>query len=167
MPKPVYVMCAHDIVQDKETNRMSIFNVVEKMVVKQFAKPVSVGQMEPGMLPPGLGLLKAVAVWMKEPSDAGEFEHEFVITSDGVETSVGSQPFVFADDPKKLLHRFFLEFQGGLPVPAESGTLIIRSRVRHSAATDCISQDYLIPVEVLLKTEESEIATHQEAVSSV
>ncbi|MBL8871718.1 MAG: hypothetical protein JNK90_18225 [Planctomycetaceae bacterium] len=69
MPKLEYFLLCESISVDQETNRVSLFNVLEDLHI---TKPPSVGDSKPAFI---LNQFVAVAVFNREPSDLNrEFE---------------------------------------------------------------------------------------------
>lgn len=140
MPSPVYIICAHDIVENKATNVVSIFNVVEKIT----ASRAQAGESVPL---PHVTLLKAIAVWRKEEGDEGqEFESEMTVRAGDEE--LGRATSVFQFDATAGLHRIILTFPVMLAVQ-EDGVVTVRSRIRRADNGDWIEQSYPIAWEFI------------------
>lgn len=147
MPKPVYIVCANSVTVDRESNFVSILNVIEKLDVT-----VQIDKTPDGGRPTSrfhITEAQAVAVWSKVPGDDGkEFESQFRITSP--EGTVSESPIVpFEFEKGKLLHRFILKINV-MPFH-ESGTLQIESAVRKKGTNTWQSQSYEIVIERTVK----------------
>jgi hypothetical protein len=71
MPSPVYILCSESGAEDRETGRLSLFNIIEQVnFARQQQGSASIGTFG------GLSI-QAVAVWAKEESDDPEQEFEF------------------------------------------------------------------------------------------
>ena len=135
MPSPVYIICAHDVIEDKLTNSVSIFKVVEKVIARK-GPPY-----EPFSLPP-VTLLKAIAVWSKEGGDEGhEFESEMTINV-GDEV-VGRAKSDFQFTPEAELHRIIMAFPVMLAVK-EDCVVTVKNRIKKSGDENWIEQSYPI-----------------------
>ena len=159
MPKPVYILCAENITQDRETNLVSISNVIEKFDVTGI--PVDLGQLPntdelskklaqtANIDIGGRPLMKVIAVWALQPGDEGqEFETGMMITSPGKpDMIVGPMPFQFGEGG--IYQRAILTV-GGLP-PLQSGTITVVSRMRKKGETAWKTQSYDIVVEAAIK----------------
>ena len=147
MPRPVYIICAQSMTQDKDTNLVSFFTVIERVTMK--LPPL--GQATPA--PPAahdslardVTAFKVMAAWVREQDDNGEFEHEFSVVVDGEEKPHGRRPFVFGED--KWMQRFVL-LMHGLPAPSTSGIVSVKSKVRRHGSNEWLSQEYPILVEL-------------------
>jgi hypothetical protein len=146
MPKPVYMICAQSMTQDKDTSLVSFFTVIER--VTMILRPT--GQSAPPPIPyddltRDVTTFKVMATWIREQDDNGEFEHEFSVVADGEEKSHGCRPFVFNEE--KFIQRFVLVVHG-LPVPAKAGIVLIKSKVRRHGSEDWLFQEYPIIVDL-------------------
>lgn len=143
MPKPVYIICASGLSEDRATNLVSLFGIIESLVVASdpIAEVAKSTQVKREPKPGDLGQLKVMAVWMKT-SDADvdvTFEHEFVVQCDDVELPpIGRMEFTFTKDA--YLKRFLLCFDG-LPPVTRDGFAVIRSQIRRDGG-DWLSQEY-------------------------
>ena len=86
MPKPVYIICAAGLSEDRSTNLVTLFGFVESLVVAPVPIPdgTKVNFVKGPNNPGELGQLKVMAVWMKTSAaeDNVVFEHEFVLQFD-------------------------------------------------------------------------------------
>ena len=146
MPKPVYVLCAQAVLQEKTSNLVSIFQVLEQItaiIVRKHddeATATNVHGSRDGF--------QAIAVWRKENGDAGEtFVHEFLVA----EQSAGLVPFTFSKE--KNLQWFVLN-AGGFPIPEKSAMVLVTSRVRRESSNAWCSQSYPIFFDITEKSPE-------------
>ncbi|HWB12048.1 MAG TPA: hypothetical protein VG826_22675 [Pirellulales bacterium] len=147
MPKPIFIVCAQSVIEDKTTNNVSILNVLEKIsyIKRKPSDDQPVTQFNCNVL----------AVWRRETSDINvEFETEFslILPSSGDIHSLASSPFTFPED--KELWRFNLMFSGMPPIDGD-GTLIFRHGLRKKAASEWLYQSYPVSVEALKTENES------------
>jgi hypothetical protein len=157
MPKPVYIICAENVVQDKDTNLVSIHNVIERFDVTavgklppDVAKAIGptmkkVAESVEGAPPVGTRpLFKAISVWKKEPGDE-EQPLEILMTvtfPDGHKREFGPTPFQF--DKGSILQRAIVIVGGQLPV--QSGKIRVATSVRKKGDKKWKSQSYDIEV---------------------
>lgn len=155
MPKPIYVICCDSISEDKTTNLLSLFAVLEKVIVVKTAVQSGDDVAAATAIGEQIGRQKAtetrvVAVWMKEPGDEDcVFEHEFsFIAPDGKTTSHPPplQPFGF--ERSTYLQRFTLTLVG-FPVPKETCVVEIQSKVRMHGDEDWLIQSYSLLFEIV------------------
>ena len=71
MPKPVYIICAEGIVQDKRTSLVSIFKVTEQVTLELGDVPAPDAQGR-GLIAGDKFGFEAVSVWRKEGGDEGK-----------------------------------------------------------------------------------------------
>jgi len=137
MPRPVLIVCAQSVAQDATTNLLSIFNVVEKVVLAP--QETDIARRTP--LPQSM---TAVAIWMKDERDAGvqlEHQFQFIIPPDGREVLTPIHPYQF--DDHKHLGRFICHLNG-LPIEGPGLARII-NRIRIAGeGNEWISQEYPI-----------------------
>ena len=154
MPKPVFIICCEGVLQDKTTNNLSIFKVLEKVIVKKgitvdpaspMARPYAAGSGYPGF--------EGVAVWRKEAQDVGKtFFHKFHIEHPDAVAVVEEQTFQFTEAGE--LSRFILVLSG-IPIPEKSGVVLVKSQVREDGSTEWNSQDYPIFFDIIDKPSET------------
>ena len=163
MAKPVYVICCANIIEDKSKNLVSVFSIIERLMIERFvsSKPKSkskktngsanAAQIDPSMIPE---LLQCVAVWMKSDRDSGqEYEHEWVIHyPNGKHNSAGGvRPFRFSEEAMKDLQRFRLGIAfTALPKGDMDGVCRIESRIRKQGNKRWQSQEF--PLRFVLRT---------------
>lgn len=141
MPKPVYIICATGVIEDKQTNLVTIFQAIETVSMTHSDDPKRLAVNE---IPAEFGQMTVLSVWMKQDDDeAVSFEHQFVLHCDELDdVTIESDPFTFGDNA--YLHRFKMTFRG-IPPLQSSGMLAIISRIRKVGDTDWIdSQKYPI-----------------------
>lgn len=145
MPKPIYIICAEAVCEDKGTNQISFFNVVERVLLDAAPQATPV----PPTPAIALTLLKSVtvAVWSRQDGDDGQFESNFLIRlPNGDELNADTGPFSVSAVEDKPLHRFKLSLT--LALPFVSGILTIASRLRPVGSNAAwLSQEYAIPIE--------------------
>jgi len=145
MPKPVYILCAQSGSIDSRTNRISYFNIIEKIEATR-AKVTQRRKPTPGAAP--LLSMRVVAVWMRSGQDTEnqEFEYELVISLPHRQKklSPGKGRFKFT----KPLQRITVDIGGMLPI-IRSGLIKIQCRIRKVGDRKWLSQEYPIIVEVV------------------
>lgn len=153
MPRPVFILCANDFVEDKTTNLLSVHTIIEQIQgfrVEPGANPPRV-EDEAGRraIPVQFQRAKAMAVWMKEPGDDDrEFETEFIVDFGG--ERLAAPLGVFRFEGNASFHRMTLRLHG-FPLPEQSCTGHIIARIRAVGGDDdaWISQDYPILIEMI------------------
>lgn len=144
MPKPVFIICAREIVEDKSTNLLSIFTVIEKIEAVASDSEIPRGRDGRPGIPPQFQQIKVVAVWMQQDGDRdGEFEHEFQVDVGDFHRDMAGN-FTFDDAPLK---RFQLTLVG-FPIPDESCVGYVRSRIRRPGSVEWQIQEYPIPITI-------------------
>lgn len=143
MPKPLYMICAQGAVEDKRTNLVSFYNVLEKLIVQVKEE----GDKEKRSLPPRWRF-RAIAVWMREESDPFDQEFEsqmqMILPPDNRVLDIpGIAKFKFQEG--KHLKRVSLEFDGA--PPRGPGILRLVSLVRAVGSDEWLRQEYPIIVE--------------------
>lgn len=144
MPTPVYIICAESGVQDKERNLVSIFNVLERLMVQVHVSTGTKKDAPQRISPLRLWVL---AVWRHEPGDEErEFESQFrMVLPDGqTREQPGKKRFSF--DPVRDLVRFILRIEVADPLP--EGVLRLQSLLREVGTDRWLTQEYSIPVQV-------------------
>lgn len=146
MPKPRYIVCSDSISQDRGTNLLSLFHVIDGLTA------VKTGQASDGSVAasdhPGNPVrLCCVAVWERtDPETADtEFEHSLTIEGPGnfhLESPTGTFRFT------SRYHRFVVRIGSPTPTDVVSGDVVFRSTVTGKDG-DSWSQEYSIPVEVV------------------
>lgn len=145
MPKPVYIICAEGVTEDRRTNLVSLFNVLEKLTAT--VEPDGDNEEKVQRLP--LLRFRALAVWMREESDPLDQEFEaklqLIIPPDGEEITLPvRRRFKFKEGGH--LQRISLTFEGGPPMKGP-GTLRVLSLVRAVGSEEWLRQEYPIFVE--------------------
>jgi len=155
MPRPVFVILAHGVSEDKTTNLVSLFTIVEvvRHPVAAEEKPTDPSSDKTTFRLSLFSELTALAVWMREDGDEQTvFEHQFAVYVPGEtdeKLTVPPQPFQF--EAEKSLRRFRLNIQGLLPVGKESGIMELESRVRKAESSDeWLRQRYPIVSQILI-----------------
>ena len=145
MPKPVYILCAESGSVDAKTNRMSHFNIIEKIAVTKARVPRQTKPM-PGA--PPLNSMQVVSVWMRTAQDTEnqEFEYELDISLPHSQKkhTPGKGRFKFT----KPLQRITVGIVGLLPF-SRSGLMKIQCRIRKVGDRKWLRQEYPIIIEVV------------------
>ncbi len=144
MPKPVYIICAEGVTEDKRTNLLSFFNIVEKLI----AEPLSEKGEKPSKSP--IFQLRTVAVWMREESDPvdQEFEAQLQLImppNDEIVTAPNISRFRFKEG--SFLVRITLQFMGDPPIKG-AGVLRVVCLVRPVGSEEWQRQEYPIIVQI-------------------
>lgn len=169
MPRPVYIIPAQFVIEEKSTNLVSMICVNERFEVdlraaesrEQLHEAIKDNFKKTGKLQEEFGAARihVVAVWMKESGDEMcKFEHEFALAVPASEEIVlGPNEFEF--DPTKPFRRF-KAIMVGLPPINDSCILEIESRVRRVSEGDkdsvWVRQSYPLTVDVVHKPQSSE-----------
>jgi hypothetical protein len=143
MPVPVYIICCESGSEDSFTGLASLFNVIDRIVVRPAASEEK-GNSEHRAH--GATSLRIVSVWMGE--EAGDFESEFeteiriTLLPHGDEAVLYSEPFRLSPEKRRhrttvILNRAYFK---------ETGTLVIESRVRRIGETEWITQRYTVDI---------------------
>jgi len=141
---PLYIICSETSVQDKESNLLTLCNVIEKLTI---TGPSSPGMDSQRPIVPILRL-HATAVWIREEGDEGrEFEARFTITPPG-QPPIDLPLTKFKIPSPAHLQRLRFVYDGP-PFFTAGGVLTITSQVRPAGSdSPWRSQAYVIPVEV-------------------
>ena len=143
MPRPVYIVCSESGAEDTLTRLLSLFNVIEKIQIKNL----------PSAPPPGERLLvptltiRTTAVWMKTENDVPDQEYEFqtvfCFPPDGRETVIQEGRLFFnADMPFARLATIVTS----PPFPGP-GLFRVLNRIRRVGTQEWLAQDYPIVIE--------------------
>src|SRR5690349_11661037 len=96
MPKPIYIICSESIAQDRETNVLSLFNIIERFVVTPGAAIVD---NDTGMPVVSLISFRVIAVWMGTEDDRDvQYESQMILhhpNDPGKDMTVDAGKFVF------------------------------------------------------------------------
>jgi hypothetical protein len=145
MPKPIFILCSESQSQDRRSNLLSVFNIIERVEVKAQAKPTD----EPKDVVLVEMLSFAVtAVWRRTEDDADgdEYDSEMVLHLPGPEDkklTKDTGPFTLGPLDKPL-QRITLLVK--MPMIKASGKLVAESRIRKKGTDDWLSQTYVLPV---------------------
>lgn len=128
MPRPVYIICSESGSDDRHTNLVSHFNVLEKIHFFRNApdqkKPVTMFKF------------RGTAVWMREDGDIGvEFEWEYVLGLPMSKTPHVMSKGTFSYPSEAMLWRCVVNYEGPPPIDG-SGMLSIEHRVRPVNSND-------------------------------
>jgi hypothetical protein len=152
MPKAVYILCSESGSEDKTTNVVSHFNVIEQIEIRELARP-------PGSVPFVQALsCRITAVWAKaesdEPSQEYEFRFSLYLPPEGNELPIGSGTFSLEKPRFRAMG-----FVAGLVFPG-TGTFRVECKIRPIGGGEdsWITQSYEIPV-IHIKLEASDQIT--------
>ncbi len=148
MPRPIFVLPAQGVVEDRDTNMLSIFGVIDQLTIGEGLRAKATPDHP--AVPIDAGIIKVLAVWMREDGDNDvDFEHQFSIIHEGKEELDAKVQFRF----KGPLHRFIMTVAGFL-VPEHSSMVYLRSRLRRVGSEEWIgSQDYPLWVRLVAPSE--------------
>jgi hypothetical protein len=130
MPRPIYVLCARGVSEDKTSNIVSILSIIETVEFAQIGDFAPAGPLQIPMLgPPETLEISVLSVWMGLDQDAGlAFEHQWHVSAPGVPPAIGEvSPFQFENE--RRLSRFHMRLRG-LPIPPASCLIEFESRIR-------------------------------------
>jgi hypothetical protein len=138
VPLPAYFVCSEGVSVDKDSNRVTLFNVSEGI---QLVPTTMLPQLIQGghqIMPPTP--LRIMSVWMREDSDLPEekFQHQFLFHfPQTTEMVIGETPFSFttARFHRLLSPPLFPGFLG-------PGILKVESRIRKAGESDWIGHQY-------------------------
>jgi hypothetical protein len=145
MPKPIYIICAESGVEDKRTNLVSFFNVLEKLSFFRQGTPPPRGR---------LSSMRVCAVWMREGDEPmGEYEWEltFITPHSKQEHRVGGGTFIFPNDDARRLFRCTVDVVGTPPIDG-SGILSVQHRLRQLGASEWLKQEFPLIIEEMNAT---------------
>jgi hypothetical protein len=145
MPRPVLIVCAESGAVDKLTNRLSVFDIVEKVLFQR------IENQPPGSILPKFKM-QVVAIWMRQDdeSDDDQFESEFAIVTSGSQQEASVVKMEFSFEPGKQLFRGIALLDAPLPIDG-AGRMEILNRVRKVGDADWITQSYPILVEEVVQ----------------
>jgi hypothetical protein len=145
MAKPVYIICAQNGSEDRETGLLSIFHVIEKLQMTTIPVP------QPGQPPPVIQVLpfRVFAVWMREEQDDSaqefEFEMNLLLPPDNRRQQLLRGTLRF--EQGRAFHRISVLFATPVPV-TQPGMMSVESRLRRAGnGEEWRSQEYPILVE--------------------
>jgi hypothetical protein len=152
MPRPVYIICAKLIAEDRATNLVTLSSILENVEITKtpFTPDISDADKKTAEAENKAKLnafdTSVLSVWMYESGDDQEFEHQFAILSGGNETAAEKHPFKYR--PDKPLQRFRLNLHG-MPMPDKSGLIEIESRVKKKDGEQWIGQRFPITYNII------------------
>jgi len=138
MPKPRFIVCSQSGSEDKDTQLLSLFNLIDKLVFSQ--TPVAGSPIVE---------LRITASWAKEENDDGKhFELQARLNIPGSAKSVDFpiEPFTFSAQNYRFTGRIL-----GMPPVMKAGDLVITVKIREANSLKWIehsTQECLIPIEV-------------------
>lgn len=159
MPKPVFIVVSQSGVEDRQTNLLSLFNVIERLVIKK--KPAKEDAGEPGQfkevnaaeLPAMHFGFRIAAVWMLEQSDPpeGTLDAEMVFSVPPHNREVRHSMGPLEYKKGSFIVRVSAIVIG--PPPCDgSGILRVKIRVRFSDTLEWLEQEYPILIETIDET---------------
>lgn len=154
MAKPVYIIVAESISEDKTTNLVSLFTVCERWVLYRIPEGDDQPPTDVDVSTKHLLQCVVVAVWMHEEGDEErEYTHQFFVTSQSGTTHEIGDPYPFRFSGKRQFQRFRLNFKGATQF--EQGQVTFGSRIR-SGDSDWITQTYTVRVDIAASEESPE-----------
>lgn len=154
MVQPAYTLLAQSISQDRDSNAISLFHVIERVALWVPAEGDQVVPNHPDAASTFRGAV--VSVWIKGESDFGRtFQYELALVPPGdneQESIIGKLDVKFSDDRSKQLERIVIRLIGFPMLPKVSGIVWLESRIRKASATNgdaaWVTQRYALPVDV-------------------
>jgi len=140
MAQPIFIVCSQSGCIDATTNLMSIFHILERIIVSGPGQPPPQG----GRVSPFV-TFRTSAAWARDPGDEGrEFDYQFAVALPQQEEHVLTEgTFVF----KGSRHRFF--FDSMFPPVQSTGEIRVVVRVKPSDSdTPWSEQIYSIQAEM-------------------
>ena len=148
MPRPAYIVCCVSSVEDKETNMLSVFNVIENirgMTVQEAEEKAKTENKPLVIQTQELRILCSFMLDEQESSDdLFDFELRF-LPPEMEPISVATHEFKI----EKFFHRFKVKFQGPLPTGEKTGVFWIEARAKKKENTEWVSQRYPIQLEIM------------------
>jgi hypothetical protein len=146
MARPVYIVFAQAYSMDKDTDLLSVFQIVESIQIAPVPEP----QEGEKAVFVRWQQFRMVAAWMIEPEKGDRYEDEYEFefrlhTPDGATHLGGRGTFSFAAPEPRPVHRFPAHFDNPLPLPGP-GPMRIEHRIRKAGAGEWLSQDYPVIV---------------------
>jgi hypothetical protein len=146
------MICSADGAIDRETNRLSAFNVYETIMVAK-AENVQNAQKVVGIP----AVMRIVTTWLRDESDSPEtkFEYNLTLEMPGLaEILAATGEFFFST----LFHRMYTT---DLQIPAfpTTGVLTIRGKIRPVGSSDWAAQQNILLMVQEFKLESSPPAT--------
>jgi hypothetical protein len=131
MPRPIYVLCARGVSEDKTSNIVSVLSIIETLEFAQIgdSPPPTPTTRLSLTEPPESIRIDALSVWMGLDGDMGHaFEHQWLIHFGPTGIGTGEiSPFQFEND--RRLSRFHMRLQG-VPIPPGQGLMEFKSQIR-------------------------------------
>lgn len=145
MPRPVFILCAESLAQDKATNLISVFHILDGFQVFRARNVAAVEEAARSQNPASAAqhLMVGVAKWMRNPDDDPEAEYEFelaVLVPGAREPKIISTgPFVFTQTMHQFVSRMRIDW-------TTAGTFLFISKIRKAGDSEWMYQDY--PMEI-------------------
>ncbi len=144
MPRPVCIVLCESVLQDKDRNLASLFNLVERITL-HIAKAAD--RSKQVVVRSGRPSFSILVTWMREDEDQGkEFDVEAVFIGPNKKPTADPIPgtFTFTKPFQRLLYN--LE---GAPPLKEAGVHSVRARIKESGKGNrWLSQHYPFLVEI-------------------
>lgn len=148
MPRPVFILCAESLAQDKATNLISVFHILDGFQVFRAENAAAVAEVARSKDPASAAqlLMVGIARWMRNPGDDPEAEYEFELA---VRVPGASEPKIISKGSfvfRKAMHQFMSRMKIDW---AAAGTFLFISRIRKVGDTDWMYQDYPMEISVI------------------
>jgi len=150
MASPVYLICARSTSEDRHTNLVSLFSIMERVTIFQYKKDT------PQSLPPGVSRnpfypFRIVAVWMKSDGDTPDVEFETeveLIKPTGERITALHEQFRFSKSHD--LQRIVVDIDGPQPFGLVAGLFVVEAKLRRVGAQAWTKMRYPIRIDVVL-----------------
>ncbi len=144
MPRPVCIVLCESVVQDKDRNLASLFNLVERVTMRTVKEA---DRSKRVVVQSGRPSLSILVTWMREDEDQGkEFDMDmaFIGPNNKPTDDPMSGTFTFTKPFQRLVYN--LE---GAPPLKEAGVHSVRARIKESGeGSKWLSQHYRFLVEI-------------------
>lgn len=144
MPRPACIVLCEAVVQDKDRNLASLFNLVERITLQ--ITPAA-DRSKRVVVQSGRPILSILVTWMREDEDQGkefDFDMAFIGPNNKPTGDTMSGTFTFAKPFQRLLYN--LE---GAPPLKQAGVHSVRARIKESGeGNKWLSQHYPFLVEI-------------------
>lgn len=151
MPRPLFILCAESLSFDRFSGLVSVFQILEGYSylidtrgTGKLLSSINPDQIANAMPFPSMSFF-GLAAWMRLDGESPDTEYEYELAVDGPgepEKKVTSGKFKFS----KLTHRFRCRIVRSTPWP-QDGMLRFISRIRPAGTTEWMSQDYPMPID--------------------
>ena len=153
MASPSYILLCKSTSIDKDTNDVSVFNIVEKIHITP-VPPEQTGRRTVILWQP----LKLIVEWLMGLEDdvKDDFDFEFYVT---INDKTDQLPIkgTFRFEAEKPRHRFIITF----PLPFHfdkyaKGIMVFESRVKKTVASEWLRQSYSVLTELAVDEEKKD-----------